>query len=114
VTGYGGQDPYGGYGYNYGYGYGPPGVPGGGGSGASQGLAIGALVCNIILIFFCWLLAIPGIILAALALGKINTEPGSARTLTIWAWVLFAVGIFVGVGVLAVYFILLANAGSGT
>jgi hypothetical protein len=93
--GYGPQDghygPQGGYGpYDgYGGGYGPYGYQ----SPASNGSAVAALVCNILLLFCCMPLSIPGIVLAALSLGKINHDPNSARKLTIWAWVCFGIGL---------------------
>ncbi len=95
------QDPYGGYGY------GPPGVPNA--PGASQGSAIGALVCNIIMLFVCWLLAIPGIICSAIALGRVNTDPDSARTLTMWGWVLFGLGLLMGIGFWIIYIAVILN-----
>jgi hypothetical protein len=119
VAGYGGppypgqpgggwqQDQYGG-GYGGGYGYGPPGVPSGTG-GASQGSAIAALVCNIIMLFLCWLIAIPGIICSAIALGRVNSDPDSARTLTMWGWVLFGLGILMGIGFWVIYIAVVLN-----
>src|SRR4051812_47889848 len=84
------QDPYASqnpYAQQQGYGgyYGPPGAQPGG----SNGAAVGALVCNIIAALLCcgglaWL---PGIILSAMAMSRNNTDPGSARNLTLWAWV---------------------------
>jgi len=94
--GYPPQDPYGqpygpqggGYGYDP-YGPGPYGYP----RPASNGSAVAALVFNILLIFCCMPLSIPGIVLSALALGKVNHEPDSARKLTIWAWICFGIGL---------------------
>lgn len=131
MSGYGGQppgwqDPYGQSGWdpqgNYaqqgwqdpyaqqGYGYGPPGVPQ---NQASNGSAIAALICNIVLFMFCAsLLAIPGIVTAALAMGRVQTDPQSARRLTIWSWALFAVVIVLGIaliGILIAYGVFSAN-----
>jgi hypothetical protein len=83
------QDPYAqqnAYGQQQGYGYyGPPGAPAGGSSGST----VGALVANIIAALLCcggiaWL---PGIILAAMAMNRNNTDPESAKQLTLWSWV---------------------------
>lgn len=93
----GGWDPYGEYAQQ---GYGPPGVPY---TPASQGAAIAALVCNIVATLCC-LLGIPGIVTAAIALGKVNTEPESARTLTIWSWVIFAITMVLGITVIIIAF----------
>jgi hypothetical protein len=131
LSGYGGQppgwqDPYGQSGWdpqgNYaqqgwqdpyaqqGYGYGPPGVPQ---NQASNGSAIAALICNIVLFMFCAsILAIPGIVTAALAMGRVQTNPQSARRLTIWSWSLFAVVIVLGIaiiGILIAYGVFSAN-----
>jgi hypothetical protein len=103
------QDPYGGappgyqYGYGYGYGYGPPGMPG---PPRSNGSTIGALVCNIVAcvlsLFCCFglLPSIPGIILAGIAMGRTQTDPESARKLTMWAWICFGLTIVVTVGLI--------------
>ncbi|MGH3387782.1 MAG: hypothetical protein ACRDOO_02780 [Actinomadura sp.] len=85
------QDPY----AQQGYGYGPPGVPQ---SQASNGSAIAALICNIVLFMFCAsILALPGIVTAAVAMGRVQTDPHSARRLTMWSWALFAVVIVLGI-----------------
>lgn len=86
------QDPYAqqqGYGY-----YGPPGAPPRG----SNGAAVGALVANIIAALLCcggiaWL---PGIILSAIAMSRNQTDPQSARQLTLWSWVCFGIDILLG------------------
>ena len=87
------QDPYGQYSYA---GYGPAGAPGSGNNGAT----IAALVANIIAALLCcsgiaW---IPGIITSAIALNRVNTDPESARRMTIAAWVCFAADIVVSLG----------------
>jgi hypothetical protein len=124
VSGYGGrppsgwQDPYDQYGQQpqsgwqdpYGYGYGPPGVPP---VGASNGSAIGALICNIVLsLTCCGLLAIPGIVMAALAMGRVNSDPASARGLTMWSWIIFAINLVIVVAGVIVYLTLYARTGS--
>ncbi|MDX6738375.1 hypothetical protein [Actinocorallia sp. A-T 12471] len=77
---YGGQ-----YGNPYG-GYGPPPPP------ASNGPGVWALVANcVVTLFCCNILAIPGIITAAIALSKYQTDPMSARRLTTASWIIFAV-----------------------
>jgi hypothetical protein len=104
--GYPPQDPYGPYGpQGGGYGpyggyesYGPYGHP----RPASNGSAVAALVCNILLIFCCMPLSIPGIVLSALALGKLNHEPDSARKLTIWAWICFGIGLVLAATILTI------------
>ena len=103
-------DPYaggygqGGYGQGgYGYGYGPPGVPT---APTSSGSTTAALVCNIIAVMICCgVLSIPGAVTAAIAMGRVHTDPQSARTLTIWSWVLFGISIVAGIVILIVYII---------
>jgi hypothetical protein len=79
------QDPYAQYSYG---GYGPPGVAQTGGNGA----AVAALVANIVSAVLCCagLVWIPGVIISAVALSRVNTNPESARRLTIVAWVCVA------------------------
>lgn len=131
MSGYGGRppsgwdDPYGGaqgwdsggtygqgYGYGYtqpgygqpGYGYGPPGVPY---QTQSNGSTIAALVCNAVAILLCCnIVAIPGVVTAAVALGRTQTDPPSARRLTIWSWSLFAASVFIAIIVLIIYIII--------
>ncbi|GAA4487238.1 hypothetical protein GCM10023191_014860 [Actinoallomurus oryzae] len=103
---YGAYDPYGQGAYGQGaygqsaygqgaYGpYGPAGVPRG------NGMAIAALVANIVAAFLCCagLLWIPGVITAAIALNKSDTDPESYRKLSITSWVCFAVNILLAIG----------------
>ncbi|MEU8310444.1 hypothetical protein AB0C84_43450 [Actinomadura sp. NPDC048955] len=99
--GYTTQPGYGQPGYGYGYGYGPPGVPY---QATSNGSTIAALVCNAVAIVLCCnIVAIPGVITAAIALGRVQTDPPSARRLTIWSWSLFAASILIGIALLIVY-----------
>ncbi|MEU6752679.1 hypothetical protein ABZ914_41215 [Spirillospora sp. NPDC046719] len=116
MSGYGGvppgwHDPYGGYGHGgtpgwddagaYGP-YGPPGVPQ---APANNGSAIAALVCNcVVALLCCNIVAIPGIVTGALALGRVQTDPASARRLTIWSWSLFAASLVIGIIIAVVYF----------
>ncbi|MCW2913966.1 MAG: hypothetical protein JWN52_2034 [Actinomycetia bacterium] len=130
MSGYGGQppsgwqdpyDPYGGQqpqqapgGWRdpngYGYGYGPPGVPPG---GTSNGSAIGALVVSIVEVVLCGgIFAVPGIVLAAMAMGRFKTDPESARKLTVWAWICAGIAPLIGIALLIVYFVYLANTSS--
>lgn len=87
-----GSGGYGAYGGSGGYGAYPP--PGGYGGAPpppnpAKNTAIAALVVNIIAaIFCCGITSIGGLICAALAMGKADTEPETARTLTMWAWIL--------------------------
>ncbi len=88
------QDP---YAAQYGIGgYAAPQQP------VSNGLAIGALIANIVsavLVCGIGLTWLPGIIVSAVALSRYKTDPESARTLTMWAWVCFVVNIVVTVGI---------------
>ncbi|MGI5325827.1 hypothetical protein [Actinomadura nitritigenes] len=133
MSGYGGvppgwHDPYGGYGQGgtpgwddagaygpqygpqgrpYGPQYGPPGVPQ---APANNGSAIAALVCNcVVALLCCNIVAIPGIVTGALALGRVQTDPASARRLTIWSWSLFAASLLIGIIIAVVYFALIVT-----
>ncbi|TMQ90050.1 hypothetical protein ETD83_37140 [Actinomadura soli] len=93
-------------GYGHGYGYGPPGVPH---RTPSSGSTIAALVCNAIAVVLCCnIVAIPGVITAAIALGRNSTDPGSARKLTIWSWSLFAAALVIGIILIVIYALLVA------
>jgi hypothetical protein len=87
------QDPYAQYGPQY------PAIPVP--APVSNGLTVVALIANIATAMFTcgigltWL---PGIILSAMALGRYKTDPESARRLTLWAWVCFALDIALTVG----------------
>lgn len=114
------QDPYGGspgwggdpYGYGPygpggpqgpGYGYGPPGVPT---RSRGNGSTIAALVCNILgVVLCCGVVSIPGVITAAIAMGRVDSDPESARKLTVWSWVLFAVSIVIGIAIFVFYLV---------
>lgn len=128
MSGYGGspppgwQDPYGSQGWGGspypgapapGYGYGPPGVPVRPPSNAST---TACLVCNIISVLLCCgLLAIPGAVVAALAMGRVHTDPESARKLTIAGWVLFGLSIVCGIILAILYFaVMIRSDGSGS
>jgi hypothetical protein len=90
------QDPY----AQQGYGYGPPGLPQ---RPASNGSAVAALVCNIVLFVTCAsIFAIPGIVTSALAMSRVQTDPESARRLTVWSWALFGVTIVIGIALIGV------------
>lgn len=90
-----------------GYAYGPPGNPS---APASTGSATAALVCNIVVaVMLCNVLAIPGIVTSALALGRVRTNPRSARTLTIWSWVLFGASLLIGLIFMILFFGLAAS-----
>ncbi|MBB6120055.1 hypothetical protein [Nocardiopsis algeriensis] len=64
---------------------------------ASQGSAIAALICNVIALCLCWVLAIPGLILAIIGLATAAGNPKAARMCTLIAWVLFGVGVITGI-----------------
>ncbi|WP_157249112.1 hypothetical protein [Nonomuraea typhae] len=72
-----------------GYGYPPPGP-------RNDGLrttSIIALVLNLVAtVSCCNFLAIPGAIMAGLALGKVDSEPENARSRLLWSWILFGSG----------------------
>jgi hypothetical protein len=135
VSGYGGnppgwQDPYGsqqGWGgspypgapqpqpqpqpLGYGYGYGPPGVPV---RQRSSGSTTACLVCNIASVLLCCgILGIPGAIVSALAMGRVHTDPESARKLTIAGWILFALSIISGIVLAVIYVVVMLQADSG-
>ena len=75
--------------HGYGYGYPPPPRP----SEGPRATAIVALVLNLLAVVSCCnILAIPGAILAGLALGRSSTEPVKAKSLLLWSWILFGVG----------------------
>ncbi|MFA1543427.1 hypothetical protein [Actinomadura monticuli] len=119
---YGGQNPYGGQGWSgtpysggqppgYPYGYGPPGVPVRPTSNAST---TACLVCNIASVLLCCgILGIPGAIVSAIAMGRVQSDPESARKLTIAGWVLFGLSILCGIVIGIIYIIVLVNADSG-
>ncbi|MFC4056323.1 hypothetical protein ACFOY4_42130 [Actinomadura syzygii] len=99
-----GYDP---YGYGPGYGYGPPGVPY---ATRSNGSAIAALVCCCVAVVLCCnVLAIPGIITGAIAVGRASTDPESSRRLTIWSWSILAVSFVIAI-ILFVVFVLIGAA----
>ncbi|RSN44525.1 hypothetical protein DMH08_36995 [Actinomadura sp. WAC 06369] len=73
--------------------------------------AIIALVCNSLAVLSCCnVLAIPGIITGALAIQRIERQPESARSLTIWSWVIFGVSMVIAVVVIAL--LIAADVGS--
>ncbi|MEU4232149.1 hypothetical protein AB0F17_48320 [Nonomuraea sp. NPDC026600] len=90
-----GQQPPPHHGSGYGYGYPPPPRP----SEGPRATAIVALVLNLLAVVSCCnILAIPGAVLAGLALGRSSTEPASAKNLLVWSWTLFAVGFVLTLG----------------
>lgn len=103
------QDPYAAGSPGGGIGYGPPGVPA---APASSGSTVAALVCNIILVFFCNILAVPGIITSGIALGRLRSDPESARNLTTWSWVIFAIALVAAVALIVVLIVAGTNASS--
>jgi hypothetical protein len=81
-------------------------------SGEAQSLrtqAIVALVLNGLSIFCCGILGIPGVIVTALALGKVHHDVPGARTLVKWGWGLLIASLALG---LAFFAILIANSSS--
>ncbi|QFY13258.1 hypothetical protein GBF35_47785 [Nonomuraea phyllanthi] len=78
----------------YGYGYPPPRRD----EGPTTN-AIVALVLNLVALVSCFnVLGLPGAILAGLALGRARTEPGAARSMLVWSWVLFGLGFVLSIG----------------
>lgn len=109
-SGYG-QVPYGAAGYGQPgvppYSYGPPGF---GYAPASTGPAIAALIMNVIAAVTCYgILAAPGIVTAALAINRAQSDPESARRLTRWSWGIFAAAVVVGIALLVLVIVLAAN-----
>jgi hypothetical protein len=99
------QDPY----SHPGHGYGPPGVPSASGPGGST---IAALVCNLVsMLLCCNVLAIPGVIVSAIAMSRSTSDPESARRLTRWSWGLFIGSIVVTILFWVVYVILMVALG---
>ncbi|MFL1379307.1 MULTISPECIES: hypothetical protein [unclassified Nocardiopsis] len=68
-----------------------------------MGAAIGAIVANALGLCFCWALAIVGLILGIIGAATATSNPKAAKTCTIISWVLFGVGILVGVVYLVFY-----------
>ncbi|MEV0203182.1 hypothetical protein [Nonomuraea sp. NPDC050691] len=98
---YGEQPPPG-----HGYGYGPPHGAPPPRRGGVNGPALVALILNLLAIVSCCnILAIPGSILAGLAL-RAETPPKTARDLLTWSWILYGVGFALTIGV---FFLLGAN-----
>ncbi|GAA0573907.1 DUF4190 domain-containing protein [Actinomadura livida] len=99
-----GGDPYGGgaYGAGYsGYGYGPPGMPT---KPPRDANTVAALVCNIVgVLLCCGVLSIPGVITSAIAMGRLQSDPESARKLTVWSWVLFGASVVFGIIFIVIY-----------
>ncbi|MBX6769527.1 MAG: hypothetical protein IRY90_20665 [Actinomadura rubrobrunea] len=92
------------------HGYGPPGVPA---AQRGNGLAIAALICNVLLVVTCCnLLGIPGIITSSLAISRSSTNPESARTLTVWSWVLCVLAVVVALALAAIVLVLDASSSS--
>ncbi|MCA2228046.1 hypothetical protein [Nonomuraea aurantiaca] len=91
-----GQQPPPQHGYGYGYGYPPPPRPPEG----PRATAIVALVLNLLSIVGCCnIFAIPGAILAGMALGRSSTQPASAKGLLVWCWTLLGVGLALNLGI---------------
>ncbi len=126
MSGYGGspppgwQDPYGGsqgwsgdpYAdpYAAGYGYGPPGMPT---KPPNNGSTVAALVCNIVsVVLCCGVLSIPGVVTSAIAMGRMHSDPESARRLTTWSWVLFGISVVLGLIVIVIYVVAVVYAES--
>ncbi|MEU5882641.1 DUF4190 domain-containing protein [Spirillospora sp. NPDC047279] len=104
-----GWDPYGQYGQSS-YGYGPPGVSA---PPVSEGNAIAALVCNILVtLFCCGIFGIAGIVTSAMAMSRVRTDPVSARKLTTWSWVIFGVSLVIGLIIIILYIVLIVAAES--
>ncbi|HEY0640490.1 MAG TPA: hypothetical protein VGD67_22905 [Pseudonocardiaceae bacterium] len=107
---YGVQDtpPYHGYPYPPPMAYGPP-PP----DGTTRSQAVGALVTNIVLTLFCCSpIAVAGIVVSAMAMGRGPDQEASARRLVRWGWGL-AIGSAV-VGVLLLVGLVVVSARSGT
>ncbi|MBN6056183.1 hypothetical protein JYK22_29930, partial [Nonomuraea sp. RK-328] len=108
----GGDYPYEPYGAPYGerpppgHGHGPPYGPPPPRRGGVNATALVALILNLLAIVGCCnVLAIPGSILAGLAL-RADTPPRTRRDLLTWSWVLYGLGFALTIGV---FFYLGAN-----
>ncbi|HEY7484509.1 MAG TPA: hypothetical protein VH912_08600 [Streptosporangiaceae bacterium] len=96
------QDPYAQQGWQDPYGWGALGV--GPQAPASNGAAVGAIICNCVgLVLTCgigiaWL---PGLILGGMAVNRIDSDPATARNLTRGSWICFGlnfvIAVFIGV-----------------
>lgn len=96
----GGSGGYGGYPPPSGYGASPP-PP-----NPARNTAIAALIVNIIAATFCCgITSVGGLICAALAMGKADTEPETARTLTMWAWILLGATFLIDVIIVIVFIV---------
>ncbi|GLW63887.1 hypothetical protein Arub01_21310 [Actinomadura rubrobrunea] len=92
--------------------YGLPGVPG---AQRGNGLAIAALICNVLLVTTCCnVLAIPGIITSSLAISRGNSDPESARTLTVWSWVLCVLALVIAIAVIIIALVVDASSSSSS
>lgn len=78
--------------------------PGYSGSGATaSGWTISALICNVLAVLLvCNVLAVPGIITAAVAIGRSSSHPDSARRLTTWSWSILVLAFLLPIAVIAV------------
>lgn len=93
----------------------PPGGPGGypppppsGGYGPqeppfSMGAAIGAIIANVFGLCLCWAFAIIGLVLGIIGAAMATSNPKAAKTCTIISWVLFGVGLVVGIIYMVLY-----------
>jgi hypothetical protein len=78
-----------------------------------SGSATGALVVSIIEVVLCGgLFAVPGIVLAAMAMSRSTTDPESARKLTLWAWICAGIAPVIGIALGIVYFVYVLNTSS--
>jgi len=72
-------------------------------------------ILNVVGFFFGNFLSVPGIALAAVAIGKARDDVQGARNLVKWSWILFAIGfafwLLLVIGAF-VFFILLGTAGA--
>jgi hypothetical protein len=117
-----GWDPHAQYGGQYGGG--PYGGPYGGAAPQyvyltpqpdppTPGSTVAALVCNIVAVSTCFnILAIPGIVTAAIAMSRHKTDPERAKTLTVWSWTFFGIAIATLVILIAVAGIIDATDGT--
>ncbi|GAA3985264.1 hypothetical protein GCM10023085_79320 [Actinomadura viridis] len=100
------KDPYG-QGRNGGPsdpGHGPPGVSR---DGAAPGPTVAALVCATFATTLCCnVFAVPGIVTSAMAMSRSRTNPASARTLTIWSWVILGAALVLQIALIAMAMVL--------
>ncbi|WP_436888781.1 hypothetical protein [Nocardiopsis dassonvillei] len=68
-----------------------------------MGAAIGAIIANALGLCFCWAFALVGLVLGIIGAATATSSPKTAKTCTIISWVMFGVGLVVGVVYIVMY-----------